>query len=263
MTEEIKLRCFDMSRIGENKVSIFLGKRNSGKSFCVKDMLYYKKDIPIVRVISGTERANRHYGNFIPPAFIEYTFSDDIITAFMKRQQDLRAKSTDMRYQNMDRRAMLILDDLMFDKNSWVKNPNIKEIAMNGRHWDISFIITLQYCLGIPPDLRTNVDYVFLFKENRMAERIKIYKYWAGVIPTFKLFCEIMDRCTEEYGCLVIDNASRSNKIEDQVYYYRAQEHEAFKMCGSRAWTYSEQHNHSNSSNSSKKTKSQYKVILE
>ena len=37
---------------------------------------------------------------------------------------------------------------------------------MTGRHYNILFIITMQYPLGIPPALRTNLDYVFLFREN-------------------------------------------------------------------------------------------------
>jgi hypothetical protein len=259
---EIKLTKFNMASVGDRKVCVFVGKRNSGKSFCVKDMLYYQKNIPVVRVISGTERANKHYSHFVPPVFINFEFTDDIINNFMKRQHTLMAKSQEQRYKNMDKRAILILDDLMFAKNSWVKNPRIKEIAMNGRHWDVSFIITLQYCLGIPPDLRANVDYVFLFKENRASERRKLYEYWAGVIPTYSMFCEIMDACTNDYGCIVIDTVAKSNKLEDQVFYYKAETHEDFKMCGSKAWSFSESHNHS-SDGFEKSEKKNYSITLE
>ena len=235
-----QIKPFDMSRLGKNKVTVFLGKRNTGKSFCVKDMLYYQKDVPAVRVISGTEKANRHYGDFVPPAFIDYEFSDGIISNFMQRQKMLKNRSaTEYKIHKMDKRAILILDDLMFSKDAWVKNRDIIEIFTNGRHWDISFIVTLQYCLGIPPALRTNVDYVFIFKENRQNERKKLYEYWAGVIPTYKMFEEILDACTENYGCLVIDNASRSNKLEDNIFYYRASDHEPFKMCHHTAWSLS------------------------
>jgi hypothetical protein len=238
--KSFQIRPFDMSRLGDNKVCVFLGKRNTGKSFCVKDMLYYKKDVPAVRVISGTEKANKHYGNFVPPAFIDYEFSDDILLNFVQRQKNLKERSTtEYKISKMDKRAILILDDLMFDASTWVKNKQVREIAMNGRHWDISFIITLQYCLGIPPSMRTNVDYVFIFREPRQSERRKIYEYWAGIIPTYKMFEEILDACTENYGCLVIDNAARSNKLEDNIYYYRASDHEPFKMCHHTAWSLS------------------------
>jgi len=29
------------------------------------------------------------------------------------------------------------------------------------------------------------------------------------------MFCKVMDACTENYECLVLDNTSKSNKIED------------------------------------------------
>ena len=38
-------------------------------------------------------------------------------------------------------------------------------LFMNGRHWKIILIITMQYPLGIPPNLRTNIDYVFILRE--------------------------------------------------------------------------------------------------
>ena len=41
-------------------------------------------------------------------------------------------------------------------------------LFMNGRHWKIMLIITMQYPLGIPPNLRTNIDYVFILREPYM-----------------------------------------------------------------------------------------------
>ena len=32
-------------------------------------------------------------------------------------------------------------------------------------HYKMMFIITMQYALGIPPNLRTNIDYVFILRE--------------------------------------------------------------------------------------------------
>ena len=60
------------------------------------------------------------------------------------------------------------------------------------------------------------------------------------MFPTFDIFCQVMDQCTENYECLVIDNTSKSNKIEDQVYWYKASEHENFKIGAPEFW---EHHN--------------------
>jgi len=51
-----------------------------------------------------------------------------------------------------------------------------------------------------------------------------------------------MDACTENYECLVIHNNSKSNNIEDMVFYYKAEDHGDFKMMKSNnnAWDYNE-----------------------
>ena len=45
-----------------------------------------------------------------------------------------------------------------------------------------------------------------------------------------------MDQCTENYEGLVICNNVSSNKLEDQVFWYRASEHPPFKMCDQALW---------------------------
>jgi len=48
----IKLKKFNMKDIKDDKVVVFIGKRETGKSFLVKDLLYHKRDMPIGTVIS-------------------------------------------------------------------------------------------------------------------------------------------------------------------------------------------------------------------
>ena len=58
---EIQLRKFDMNKIKDDKVVVLIGKRETGKSFLCKDLLYHHRDIPCGQVISGTEAANQFY----------------------------------------------------------------------------------------------------------------------------------------------------------------------------------------------------------
>ena len=71
----LSLRKFDMSQIKDDKVVVFIGKRDTGKSFLIRDLLYYHQNIPIGTVISGTESANSFYGTIIPPLFIHEEFN--------------------------------------------------------------------------------------------------------------------------------------------------------------------------------------------
>ena len=97
-------------------------------------------------------------------------------------------------------------------------------------------IITMQYPLGIPPNLRTNIDYVFILREPYIANRKRIYENYAGMFPTFESFCQIMDQCTENYECLVINNNSKSNKLQDQIFWYKADAHGDFRMGSKEFW---------------------------
>eukprot|EP00959_Pyramimonas_sp_CCMP1952_P252025 5265927-Pyramimonas_sp.AAC.1 len=36
------------------------------------------------------------------------------------------------------------------------------------------------------------------------------------------MFNQVMDACTENYECIVLDNTIKSNKIEDVVFWYKA-----------------------------------------
>ena len=60
----------------------------------------------------------------------------------------------------------------------------------------------MQYALGIPPNLRTNIDYIFILRENIVQNRKRLYDSYAGMFPSFDIFCQVMDQCTENDECL-------------------------------------------------------------
>lgn len=235
----LNLHQFSMDTIPDNAIVTFIGMRNTGKSFLVRDHLYHHKDIPIGTVISPTESANKYFENFIPKIFIHEDIDENIIANVLKRQKIIQKKiNKEVRSRgtsNIDPRAFLILDDCLYDKK-WLKDENIRCLFLNGRHWKISFIITLQDPLGLPPVLRNNIDYVFILRENKINNRKRIYENYAGMFKTFELFCSVMDQCTENYECLVIHNTSKSNQIQDQVFWYKAESHEDFKIGVREFW---------------------------
>jgi hypothetical protein len=56
------------------------------------------------------------------------------------------------------------------------------------------------------------------------------------MFPTFESFCQVMDQCTENYECLVVANNARSNKLEDQIFWYKASAHRDFKLGSKEFW---------------------------
>jgi hypothetical protein len=227
----LELKKFDMKRItflkDENKgpVIVLIGRRDTGKSVLVRDLLFHHRDIPVGTVISGTEAGNGFYSAHVPKLFIHNEYSSGIIENILKRQKSVM-KEVQKQIQmyktcKIDPRTFVILDDCLYD-NSWAKDKLMRLLFMNGRHWKVLLILTMQYPLGILPNLRTNIDYVFILREPYIANRKRIYENYAGMFPTFESFCQVMDQCTENYECLVIDNNVKSNKLSEQIFWYKA-----------------------------------------
>ena len=225
----------------ENKgpVVVLIGRRDTGKSFLVRDLLFHHKDIPLGTVISGTEAGNGFYSNHVPKLFIHDEYSSSIIANILKRQKvvlkQINKQIQLYKRSSIDPRAFVILDDCLYD-NSWAKDKLMRLLFMNGRHWKIMLIITMQYPLGIPPTLRTNIDYVFILREPYIANRKRIYENYAGMFPTFESFCQVMDQCTENFECLVINNNVKSNKLQDQIFWYKAEGRKDFKLGSKEYW---------------------------
>ena len=243
---EIQLKKFDISQIKDDKVVVLIGKRDTGKSFLCRDILYYHSDIPVGQVISGTEAANQFYGELVPKLFIHDEFNTEIVANMLKRQRMMVEKRNNG--ENVDPRAFLILDDCLYD-NKWTKDVCMRSVFMNGRHWKLLFLLTMQYALGVPPNLRTNIDFVFILRENYVSNRKRLYEHYAGMFPTFEMFCQVMDQCTENYECLVINNNAKSNKLTDQVFWYKAEPHPPFRIGGDQYWKYSQENYDNNPEN--------------
>ena len=253
---DLQLRKFDMREINDDKVVVLIGKRDTGKSFLCKDILFHHKDIPVGQVISGTEGANQFYSKMVPKLFIHGEFNSQIVQNILKRQKMLIDKINEGQ-TNIDPRSFLILDDCLYD-NSWAKDKYMRSVFMNGRHYKLLFLLTMQFALGIPPNLRTNIDYVFILRENYVSNRKRLYEHYAGMFPSFEMFCQVMDQCTENYECLVINNNAKSNKLTDQVFWYKAEPHDDFRICSKQAWEFSDQ-NCSNDNNNNEYEGSSYK----
>ena len=231
---ELQLVEFDMSRIKDNSIVIFIGKRNSGKSFLIRDLLYHHRTIPVGTVLSGTESANGFYTEMVPEMFIHHDFSPEVVQRVMRRQMMMASRVR--AGEQIDPRAFCIFDDLMFDSKEWIKDKSVKEIFFNGRHFSLFYLLTMQFPLGIPPELRTNVDYVFLLREPFMSNRKRLYDHYAGMFGSFDAFNQVMNQCTEDYHCLVLDNTTKSNRLQDQVFWYKGKPRPEFRLGSKQFW---------------------------
>lgn len=199
-------------------------------SFLIRDLMYHHQNIPAGMVISKTDKLTHYYEKFIPPILIHEEYSPQILDKLFDRQK----KALKEEWPNPH--AFLIFDDTISDANVWKRDTRIKEIFFNGRHYKILFLLTMQDPKAITPGLRSNIDFSFILRTPNQATRRSLYENYCGMFPSYEIFEKVLDSCTEDYGCLVIDNTSRSNKLEDQVFFYKASDHEPFKICSNAYW---------------------------
>tara|TARA_E500000331_G_scaffold358560_1_gene426639 strand:- start:2021 stop:2863 length:843 start_codon:yes stop_codon:yes gene_type:complete len=238
---KLELRKFDPSKITSDSVVVMSGRRGSGKSSALRDLLSHHRGIPIGCAISPTEVANKSFGNFIPSMLIHDEYSPELLQKFMDRQTKIITKLNDEKtksgFSNIDPRAFMILDDCMYDSKAWVNDKNIRSLFFNGRHYKIFFILTTQYPLGLPPAFRCNVDYTFIFKETILKNQQRIYEQYAGMFPSFDAFRQVLTEVCQDYACLVIDNKTQSSNLQDQIFWYKADINKNFKMCDPSLWS--------------------------
>lgn len=234
---ELKFKKFEPETMRGSSISVFIGGRNTGKSYCMKDIMYYHRSIPMGVMICPTNKFNKNFTGIIPPKCIRGEYSEELIDSLFRRQLDIadRVEIEPTRYAGMDSRIFIGLDDMGFDKN-WKKDLRILEIMMNGRHPQITFFLSLQYCLSLRPEFRTNFDYIFVFKHAMKNEKLRLFTYFGGMFENFAEFNHYLNKMTDNFGCMVIDTRARTNSLTDSVFFYRAKDNGAYRMFDDRFW---------------------------
>lgn len=224
-SNKIKIRELDLNLIYPNSNNVnkpksgfklvIIGKPKSGKSNLIRALMYYKKHlIPAAMVMCSTEDVNGDYKRYLPDTFLFNEYDEDKIQEYINRQK-LSVKHLPNPW------SLLLLDDCTDDPAAFRK-PIQHQLYKYGRHWQMLYIVSLQYALDIKPSIRTSVDGVFIFRDPNLKNRRSLYENYASVIPDFQTFCDLMDAITEQYTALYIHNMSETNNWQDCVFYYKA-----------------------------------------
>ena len=172
---------------GKLPTFFILGRRGVGKTFLIKDLLWHYREVPQGIVITPSE-FDSFYETFLPKQSIYSEYKKDMTVM-----------------DNISDSRFMVLDDCLYD-GSVFRDESLCECFKNPH---LLLAMTLQYPLDIPVRLRDVADYVFIFREPSVSIRLRIYQNYVvnQVIPTFDLFCKIMDKL-EEHQCLVIGTAT-------------------------------------------------------
>jgi DNA replication protein DnaC len=151
-------------RIDANKpfFMIIAGKSGSGKSHFLR---FIMKEINIHQpfdygIVMSNTRFEKESFDYIPKKYI----FEDVIKNIIKLQKTNLSKG-------VQKHVFLILNDCIAEKE--VDNPIMKKLAIMGRHFNISTILTSQYVHLIPPVIRANAHYNLFFNISEGVREMK------------------------------------------------------------------------------------------
>lgn len=207
-----------------------VSKRNSGKSFLVRDIVYELSKqgrINQVIVMSNTsgQSLNADY-DYMPPNLLMMYKEATILKIMELQQKNIKAGKI--------REILLVLDDVVGSdsSNSAEGSRLIRSIFANSRHYHISVILLSQIATRLlQPAIRENSDVIFFSRLNRksletMAEAVcNIDK---------KSFVAISEKNNKNYSFIFYNNQTQSNEPEDFLFVVKAKERQ-FMLGGAKA----------------------------
>jgi hypothetical protein len=224
---KLNIKKFNMSTIKDSRNCLIIGKRATGKNMLARDILYHQRDIPVGTIISPTSSVCKdRWNDIVPSLFIHDEYNEKIVSKALNRQKKIHSHAKNTK-NTIDQRAFLVFDQCLYDHRT-MNSQLIRDLCLNTRRYQVSFINIIQCALDIAPPIRANTDYIFIFRENTLSNRKRLYEDYASIFPSFNTFCQVLDQCTQNYECMVIDNTVHSDKIEDKIFWYKAEKRTDF-----------------------------------
>jgi len=219
--------------------AIMIGKRNTGKSILISDMLYFlsKQEIPRACVFSATEESTGFFSTYIPDSFIfDETNVEAQLTSIIEDQKKLcMRKRLGEIPKDTDLRIVIVLDDMGSNKKL-LNSKIVKYIFMNGRHYKITLLVAIQHIMQLGVDLRSNSDFVLCLKEGNKNVVKNLYDNFFGVFDKFAHFRNAFSTLTTDYGCLVLDNTNSGTEVSDVVKWHKAVPGRKFRLGSKEFW---------------------------
>lgn len=232
-TMKLEIQKFNVESIKPNRMLLLVGRRGTGKSTLMYDLMYrLQKRFDFGCAMTPTLSSAEDFKQYLPSGLV---FEDGYDVEQLKRMINV---CKELKRRKKRKSSVMLLDDCMADKKLF-RGETIRDMALNGRHYDITFVNALQYLMDIGPDLRTQFDYVFVLKESITANKERLHKYFFGMFEKKDDFYKVLDKCTENNECLVLDQTRPTSRISDCVFYYKATPQEylpKFKLLNPVYW---------------------------
>ena len=185
--------------------TILNGVSHSGKSTAIEYILHkYRKKIDYCIVFCNTCFTGKSF-NFIPEKFVHNEYKEEVLINAMGIQSELVK-------QRITKNLMIVFDDCLFDKQ--FTSPSFKKLITMYRHFNISILLSTQFPNVLPPIFRANAFQVLIFQNTTHRAIQALYESYGQTFDTFNEFKSFMNKNTNNYQFIYINNREQENTIE-------------------------------------------------
>lgn len=214
-------------------IGVFIGKKGTGKTTLLLDICHGIRHCPEVLLFQKTYETNPAFHGIIPGLFCYSEWRPDVVRTAVARQK--RVNKQRQRDGRPPKYLTIIVDDFGCD-DKFAKDPVLSELFMNARWLKINFLFTMQFSLGVSPQLRANIDWIFMLKEIMPNNRDRLYNHYTGQFGDKKYFARVLDAMTQDRSCMVMNNTGLSNNLHDNFFVYKATPRNFNEMQGLKPW---------------------------
>ena len=222
-----QIKKFDIKKMKPDRIAVLVGKRGSGKSVLMEEILQnLSKEFDVVIGMSPTQSTRDTFAKHIPECLIYDNLNLTLLENIVAQQRENAKKG-------IYKRIGLVFDDCLYDKKQF-REKVIRDIFMNGRHYKLFVLICAQYLMDLEISLRSNVDYLFTCKETSTNNKKRLYNDFFSAFSTPHSFEAALEDCTNNYAVMVLDNSNSESSVEKSVFWYRATLGEKNFLLGNR-----------------------------
>lgn len=166
----------------------FVGSSRSGKSYMMTYMINellskYKFDGCIVFV--ANIKNYDYYSNFIPKKYVLF-WSMLTLCKLLDKIDTLKVKP----------KLLIVLDDVA-SQIKWTI-PQMKQIIMTYRHYNVTMMFAIQYSYLLPPLVRENSSITLCWKQKAKRSIQSLYDSFGAMFDNIKVFTKFLNENTKE-----------------------------------------------------------------
>lgn len=203
------------SCLSGNSTVMVIGKTCRGKTALVRDILSRRDNSGGGVAMSRRQDADAFYRGLASDVAVYPRFDGEVVDEYVRKRLQVRKHDTN---------GFLIIEGLDDSASDWTKNHGMMNMFVNNRQLGSMMLTTMESPMSVPIQMRTNLDWTFIFAEANARHRETLYAKYAGMFDSLQVFCQVLDECAgDERECLAINNIVHSNRLVDRVFWYRSE----------------------------------------